>query len=103
LSSFFQADSRQDAGMTNIDRSEARKRVLAAAEAAGTALSDEGFDFATMDVLKIAAAFAAKYLLLTGEFGTEESQRSAADTLRDEFIAQIRHFEDVYMGGGERL
>jgi hypothetical protein len=85
--------------MTKSERSAARQRILAAAQAESRKLHEEGgVDIATMDILKIAASFAAEYVVLTCEFGTDESQRSAADTLRDEFLSEVRRFEKFYMG-----
>jgi len=88
--------------MAKPDRSEARARVISAAQAAGRELSAQGVDFAPLDVIKIAAGFAADHIVQTCEFGTDAAQRSIADTLRREFLAQIRHYEELHFGGGER-
>jgi hypothetical protein len=44
-----------------------------------------------------------RYAVLSGKFGLEDDQARRGDQLRKEFLARIAHWEDVYLGGGEKI
>ncbi|WP_443478747.1 hypothetical protein ACLIMP_18200 [Novosphingobium aerophilum] len=87
--------------MAKSTRTLAREQVIQAAEAAQDALSAGGIAFTPLDIVKIAADYAAKHAVLSTQFGSSESQRDLAKQLRSEFVRRITYWEDICLNGGE--
>lgn len=54
-------------------------------------------------MIKAAADYAARHAVLSGRSVEAADQSPLADELRQEFLARIAHWEDIYFNGGEKV
>jgi|GEM_PF-3876922 len=89
--------------MAKTPRTLAREQIVQAAESAQDELSACGAKLAPLDILKIAADFAARYAVMGARTGTRCARDELADQLRKEFVARVVFWEDYLFGGGETI